>query len=52
VFIEDRKPSGSYPFSEVRDRVRDDYLFDLRQKQNEAVVEKLKSRYEIVVEQD
>lgn len=52
VFIEDRESSGTYPFNEVRDRVRDDYLFDLRQKQNEAVVDKLKSRYEIVVEQD
>lgn len=52
VFIEERESSGTYPFSEVRERVRDDYLFNLRQTQNEAVVEKLKSRYEIIVEQD
>jgi len=52
VFIEDRQSSGTYPFNEVRDRVRDDYLFDLRQKQNESVVEKLRSRYEIIIEQD
>jgi peptidyl-prolyl cis-trans isomerase C len=52
VFIDERLASGTYPFAEVRERVRDDYLFELRQSQNEAVVEKLKSRYEIVVEQD
>jgi hypothetical protein len=52
VYIEDSESSGTYPFSEIRDRVRDDYLFDVRQKQNEAVVEKLKSRYEIIVEQN
>ena len=52
VFIEEHESSGTYPFSDVRERVRDDYLFDLRQTQNEAVVEKLKSRYEIIVEQD
>ena len=52
VFIEDRESSDTYPFNEVRDRVRDDYLFDLRRKQNEAVVAKLKSRYEIIVEKN
>jgi hypothetical protein len=52
VFIDERQAAGSYPFAEVREQVRNDYLFELRKSQNEAVLAKLKSRYEIVIEQD
>jgi hypothetical protein len=51
VFIDERQASSTYPFEEVRERVRDDYLYELRKSQNEAVLEKLKSRYEIVIEE-
>jgi hypothetical protein len=52
VFIDERQPSGTYPFAEVREQVRNDYLFELRRSQNEAVLANLKSRYEIVIEED
>ena len=50
VYIKQRVASSVYPFNEVRERVKNDYLFDLRQTRNEEVLEKLKARYEIIVE--
>ncbi len=49
VYIQERDAASVYPFSEVRERVKNDYLFELRQTRNEEVLEKLKSRYEITV---
>ena len=50
VYIQQRDAASIYPFNEVRDRVKNDYLFELRQQRNEEVLEKLKSRYEITIE--
>lgn len=49
VYIEQRDAASVYPFPEVRERVKNDYLFELRQRRNEEVLEKLKSRYEITI---
>jgi len=50
VIIYEREAAGRHAFAEVRERVKTDYLFELRQRRNEAVLEKLKSRYEIVID--
>ena len=50
VYIQHRDAASVYPFNEVRERVKNDYLFDLRQTRNEEVLEKLKARYEILIE--
>ncbi|MGD8640828.1 MAG: peptidylprolyl isomerase [Gammaproteobacteria bacterium] len=50
VYIMDHESEGVYPLDQIRERVKNDYLYDLRQRQSQAVVEKLKSRYEIVIE--
>jgi len=50
VYVQQRETASVYPFPEVRGRVKNDYLFELRQTRNEAVLEKLKERYEIVIE--
>ena len=50
VFVYEREAGGRHAFAEVRDRVENDYLFELRQSRNEEVLDKLKSRYEIVVD--
>lgn len=49
VYIEQREAASIYPFTEVRERVKTDYLFELRQTRNEAMLEKLKTRYEITI---
>ncbi|MCP4331609.1 MAG: peptidyl-prolyl cis-trans isomerase [Gammaproteobacteria bacterium] len=50
VFIYEREAGGRHAFAEVRERVENDYLFELRQSRNEEVLDKLKSRYEIVID--
>lgn len=50
VYIEQRDNASAHPFAEVRERVKNDYLFELRQTRNAEVLEKLKARYEIVIE--
>jgi len=50
VFVNEREAGGRHAFAEVRERVKNDYLFELRQSRNEEVLDKLKSRYEIVVD--
>ncbi|MDH3947652.1 MAG: peptidylprolyl isomerase [Gammaproteobacteria bacterium] len=49
VYIQQRDAASIYPFSEVRERLKNDYLFDLRQTRNEEMLEKLKTRYEITI---
>jgi len=50
VYIQQRDAASVYPFNEVRERVKNDYLFELRRQRNEEVLEKLKLRYEITIE--
>jgi peptidyl-prolyl cis-trans isomerase C len=50
VFISKREATSIIPFAEVRERVKNDYLYDLRQQRNDDVLDKLKARYEIVIE--
>jgi len=50
IYIQQRDAASVYPFSEVRERVKNDYLFDLRLARNEEMLEKLKLRYEITIE--
>jgi peptidyl-prolyl cis-trans isomerase C len=50
VFVYEREAAAPYPFAEIRDRIKNDYLFELRNKRNEEVLKKLKSRYQIIVE--
>ena len=49
VYIQERDAASVYPFPEVRERVKNDYLFELRQRRNEEMLEKLKTRYEITI---
>ena len=49
VYIQQREAANIYPFAEVRERVKNDYLFELRQARNEEMLEKLKTRYEITI---
>lgn len=50
VLVYEREAADRHAFAEVRERVKNDYLFELRQSRNEEVLDKLKSRYEIVVD--
>ena len=50
VYVAQRDNASIYPFNEVRERVKNDYLFELRQARNEEVLEKLKARYQIVID--
>ena len=50
VFITERETASVYPFAQVRERVKNDYLFELRQTRNQQVLEKLKARYEIIID--
>ncbi len=50
VFVDEREAAGRHAFAEVRERVKTDYQFALRLKRNEEVLDKLKSRYEIVID--
>ena len=50
VYINERESVSVYPFAEVRERVKNDYLFELRKTRNEQVLEKLNSQYNIVIE--
>jgi peptidyl-prolyl cis-trans isomerase C len=49
VYIQAREDAGVLPFAEVREQVRNDYLYELRQSRSDATLEKLKSRYEITI---
>jgi len=50
VYIQQHESASMYPFDEVRERVKNDYLFELRQTRNDEVLNKLKARYEIIIE--
>lgn len=50
VYVTDRAPAGQRPFEEVRERVKTDYLFDLRRESNDKVYQKLRERYQVTVE--
>lgn len=49
VYIQRREAATVRPFAEVREEVKNDYLYELQRARNEEVLEKLKSRYEIVI---
>jgi len=49
VYISDVEPSRVYELGEVKEQVKNDYLFDLRHQANKKVYEKLRERYEINV---
>ena len=50
VFVYEREAASRHAFAAVRERIKTDYQFALRQSRNEEVLEKLKSRYEIVID--
>jgi peptidyl-prolyl cis-trans isomerase C len=50
VLVRERIGAPQPELAEVRDRVRDDLLHQRRQEANEAMIERLKERYEILVE--
>lgn len=50
VFVYEREAAAPYPFAQIRERIKNDFLFELRRKRNDEVLEKLKSRYQIIVE--
>jgi len=50
VWITGRAPGRRLAFEEVRQRVRDDWIYEQRVAANEAVYRKLLERYEVVVE--
>ncbi len=49
VYIQHRETTGRRPFSEVHEMVKNDYLYELRQKRSAEIVQKLKSRYTITI---
>lgn len=50
VYVSQHEQASVLPFADVRERVKNDYLFELRQERNEQVLDKLKERYQIVIE--
>ena len=50
VYVMQHDKAGVIPFADVRERLKNDYLFDLRQERNEQVLDKLKERYQIIIE--
>jgi len=50
VYITQLMPAARAAFDDVRERVRTDYLYDLRRETNDKVYRKLRDRYEITVE--
>lgn len=50
VWLSDKVPGDVAAFEEVRQRVRDDWVYDQRVSANEAVFQQLLARYEVVVE--
>jgi peptidyl-prolyl cis-trans isomerase C len=50
VFIQAREDAGILPFAEVREQVKNDYLYELRQTRSDATLEKLKARYQITID--
>ncbi len=50
VYVMQHDKTGVIPFADVRERLKNDYLFDLRQERNEQVLDKLKERYQIIIE--
>ncbi|MFZ0097600.1 MAG: peptidylprolyl isomerase [Gemmobacter sp.] len=50
VWISERTPGRSLPFEDVRQRVKDDWVYQQRVTANEAVYRKLLERYDVVVE--
>jgi parvulin-like peptidyl-prolyl isomerase len=50
VWISERTPGRRRPFEEVRQRVKDDWVYQQRVAANEAVYRTLLDRYEVVVE--
>jgi len=51
VYVSERTDAQIAPLADVRDRVAADWLIDQRQEANERVFERLRSRYEIVVDE-
>ncbi|WP_455207010.1 peptidylprolyl isomerase [Kaarinaea lacus] len=49
VYISEVQPSRVRELDEVKEQVKNDYLFDLRNEANNAVYQKLRERYEISV---
>ncbi len=50
VWLSEKVPGERLAFKEVRQRVKDDWVYDQRVSANEAVYRKLLERYEVVVE--
>jgi peptidyl-prolyl cis-trans isomerase C len=50
VYVSQHEQASVLPFDDVRERVKNDYLFELRQERNEQVLDKLKERYQIIIE--
>jgi hypothetical protein len=49
VYIRKREDAAAPSLDAVREQVRNDYLYDLRQKRSDELVEKLKARYDITI---
>jgi hypothetical protein len=49
VYISDVKASRVHDFQEVKEQVKNDYLFDLRREANSKIYQKFRERYEINV---
>lgn len=50
VYVSQHEQASVLPFNDVRERIKNDYLFELRQERNEQVLDKLKERYQIIIE--
>ena len=52
VYVTKRKDSRIVPLADFREQVVADWLIDQRREANDRVFERLRSRYEIVVDED
>jgi peptidyl-prolyl cis-trans isomerase C len=49
VYIQKRETASLLPLAEIREQVKNDYLYELRQTRSNELLDKLKARYQITI---
>jgi peptidyl-prolyl cis-trans isomerase C len=49
VYIQKRETASLLPLAEIREQVKNDYLYELRQTRSDELLDKLKARYQITI---
>jgi peptidyl-prolyl cis-trans isomerase C len=50
VWVDDRTSGSQQPFEEIKDQVRDDWVYEQRRLSNDSIYEKLLERYDVTIE--